>query len=245
MCWQDPEQRPSVAELRQHDFLKAAGRTPEAARRNLASLARRRQAITLQVPAGSRLPAVCTRVDDTAGDGSAGMCMSLCVVWSSPSHAAPHKARQCGDAGMLGCPPALCQAACQSLRAFACLQSSYAQPADGPSHTIPRWNLSTERTKTLPRRPAAPTLKAHALSLDPRDSAWFGTASTAQGTVGTRARLVSRPWSASCAAARMKLITRVLHGWARSALLCPGHWICLKGPARTQPWPHPQTKACR
>ena len=46
---QDPAQRPTVAELLQHDFLKAAARKPDAARRNLASLARRRQAITLQV----------------------------------------------------------------------------------------------------------------------------------------------------------------------------------------------------
>ena len=37
-------------------------------------------------------------------------------------------------------------------------------------------------------------MHVHALSLDPRDSAWFSTASTAQGTVGTRARLVRCPY---------------------------------------------------
>lgn len=65
------------------------------------------------------------------------------------------------------------------------VQTAYSpQPETGVAGTLPRWNLGTERAKTLPRRPAAPSMKAHPLVLDPRDSAWLRTTSTTRSISG-------------------------------------------------------------
>ena len=49
MHLQDPQLRPSVTELLQHEFLRGAVQQEPEARRSLASLARRRQALNLQI----------------------------------------------------------------------------------------------------------------------------------------------------------------------------------------------------
>ena len=49
VCPQDPQLRPSVAQLLQHEFLQGAEQQAPGARRTLASLARRRQALNLQM----------------------------------------------------------------------------------------------------------------------------------------------------------------------------------------------------
>ncbi|KAK9805326.1 hypothetical protein WJX73_002494 [Symbiochloris irregularis] len=55
----------------------------------------------------------------------------------------------------------------------------------GLAGTLPRWNLGTQRFKTMPRRPNPPTIRADQIQMDPRDSAWLDglPSSSVSGTV--------------------------------------------------------------
>ena len=107
------------------------------------------------------------------------------------------------------------------------MQTAYAPPQQGTvaGGTLPRWNLGTERAKTLPRRPAAPSLRAHPILMDPRDSAWLGGSTTRSqasplGTFrGRPVRELSPECRLSCRLCMLVLHARRMLRWLERAWL--------------------------